>query len=456
MVELKKRYFIALGITIVLLCLTHHCWLGHKSSTHFDCLLFIIILVLGYLFSLKLTSYIADFKSIKKQSRIEIIFLSIFFILLFLPISHIDQSDISYTENRTLAKYHPLITKKGNLNLKYGKKYEEWFNDRFFLRKQLININYTIELLINKKIKTENIIYSASNNFIINTSQMPDKRVINKNIYSKILLNINRFNKFCLNNNIKLYILIIPPNAFLYQEKQLKETQRPVDLKFINSNIKKLQDKADARIIYPYNSLKKASQNEWVAFKVDNHWTDYGAFIGYQELMKAIHKDFKNITPVKESDYITFRSKKIRSDFNRKFFHGNGLSIAPFLRKYENKILDTEYLYFENKNKNLLKIKTIDIEGAKNKTFYYRKGANYRVLEIGTSMNENLLQFTPYTFKNLKYIRLNFIKNRNFQENFKIMKYYKKDILDYKPDIIILCITPLNLKELQNIFVEDK
>ena len=172
--------------------------------------------------------------------------------------------------------------------------------------------------------------------------------------------------------------------------------------------------------------------------------------------MKAIHKDFNNITPVKESDYINFRSKKVRCDFNRKFFSGWGIQTAPFLNIYANKILDTPYLYYENKNKNLLKVKLIDNESKKNKIYYYPKGANYRVLEIGTSMNDNLLQFTPYTFKNLKYIRLNGIKNRKTKEEFKIMKYYKKDILDYKPDIIILCITPLNLNNLQNIFVEDK
>ncbi len=456
MIGIKKRYFIALGITIILLCLTHHCWLGYKNSTHFDILLFIIVLILGYLLSLKLTSYIADFKSIKKQSRIEIIFLTVFFILLFLPISHIDQSKISYTENRTLAKYHPLITKKGKLNLKFGKEYEEWFNDRFFLRKNLIFLHYTTRLLINKKISDDTILYSSSNNWAIYKSHIPNKRNLDKNTYLKSLSNLDMFNKFCIKNNIKLYVLIVPFNAYLYQEQQIKEAKNQDALQFINNNIYKLQKESDATIIYPFNELKKASENDWVAFKVDHHWTEYGAFIGYQELIKAIHKDYSNIIPVNEADYNTFKSKKIRSYFNRQFFNGNALNSAPFLNIYANKILDTKYLYYENKNKNLLKVKIKDIEGAKNKTFYYPKGANYRVLEMGTSMNENLLQFTPYTFKNLKYIRFNSVKNRKTEEEFKIMKYYKKDILNYKPDIIILCITPGNLQELKNIFVEDK
>lgn len=453
---MKKRYFIALGITVLLLYLTHHCWFGYKSSTHFDCLLFITVLILGYLISLKLTSYIADFKSIKNQSRIEIVFLSVFFILLFLPISHIDQSKISISENRTLAKYHPLITKKGKLNLKYGKEYEEWFNDRFFLRYDLINLNYIYKLLLNNKIKTNQITYTGSNNWAIFNSYIPNKNIIPNSKYPIILKNLNKFNEFCAQNNIKLYVLIVPPSEYLYQEQLIKEAQKPEDLKFINNKINILKQQANMKIIYPYEALKKASKKDWVAYKVDIHWTEYGAFIGYKELIRVIQKDFNNITPVKETDYNIFRSKKIRSNFYRKFYNGHTFSIAPFLNIYAYKILDTEYLNYDNKNINLLKTNVVDIEGARNKTFYYPKGANYRVLEIGTSMNENLLQFTPYTFKNLKYIRLNTIKGRPNKEEFKIMKYYKKDILDYKPDIIILCITPLNLKELQNIFVEDK
>ena len=266
MVGIKKRYFIALGITIVLLCLTHHCWLGHKGSTHFDCLLFIIILVLGYLFSLKLTSYIADFKSIKNKSRIEIIFLSVFFILLFLPISHIDKNDISYNENRTLAKFYPLITEKGKLNLTFGKDFEAWFNDRFFLRKNLIFLHYTTKLLINKKIRDDKIIYSSKNNWAIRPYHIPSKKIFTNHRYAEVLNILNNFNEFCINNNIKLYVLLVPHNVYLYQEQQIQEAQKPKDLQAINNNIYKLQKNSDATIIYPFNELKKASKKEWVSF----------------------------------------------------------------------------------------------------------------------------------------------------------------------------------------------
>ena len=78
--------------------------LNVKSSIKFDFKLFVIILILTFLLSYKLSDYVADFKSVKEKSRIEILFLTIFFIFLFIPMSNINQGDISKNENRTLAK----------------------------------------------------------------------------------------------------------------------------------------------------------------------------------------------------------------------------------------------------------------------------------------------------------------------------------------------------------------
>ena len=75
-------------------------------------------------------------------------------------------------------------------------------------------------------------------------------------------------------------------------------------------------------------------------------------------------------------------------------------------------------------------------------------------MQIGTSMNESLLQFTPYSFKNLKYIRLINVKEMSGEENFKLSKYYQSEILQYKPDIIVLCLTPLNLPNVIDFYKE--
>ncbi len=92
--------------------------------------------------------------------------------------------------------------------------------------------------------------------------------------------------------------------------------------------------------------------------------------------------------------------------------------------------------------------------GNKRKDFYYPKGVKLKVLQLGTSMNENLMQFTPYTLRSVSYLRINDVKDVPWAEEFKVMKYYKSEILAYKPDIIVLCITPENLMRVKLLFEE--
>lgn len=81
-------------------------------------------------------------KNIDKQSRIDIIFLTIFFTFLFIPMSKINQDEISSQENRMLAKWQPLINEDREINYNFGKDFNEWFNDRFYLRNNMLYLYY--------------------------------------------------------------------------------------------------------------------------------------------------------------------------------------------------------------------------------------------------------------------------------------------------------------------------
>lgn len=453
---IKKRYFIALCFTIGILYFTHHTWLGHKNSANFDFLLYIVISILGYLISLKITSYIANFSTIKNQSRIEILFLTTFFIVLLLPMSYINQEKISKSENRKLATWHKLIDKDGKFNYKFGKDFENWFNDRFALRKELIELNYIYKYFINDKLETEKMYYYKDSNVAFLKFHIPKEETFSKENIQPVVTELNKLNKFCNKHNIKLYVLIVPYNQYIYQQ-YAKAFANPEGLEKLNYNIKMLQDKSDANIIYVYEDLKKASEKDFVAFKTDHHWSEYGAFIGYQRIMKEIQKDFPNIKIAKETEFNIKKSKKVRSDFNRKFHEGETIIFnAPFLKPFSKIILDTSYKYYTHKDEKRLHIDTYNTSLKREKEYFYPRGSNYKLLEIGTSMNENLLQFTPYSFKQTKYIRINSVKDKPEEDEFKIMKYNKQNILDYKPNIMIFCITPVNLNKLKNIFKEDK
>ena len=224
----------------------------------------------------------------------------------------------------------------------------------------------------------------------------------------------------------------------------------------LNQNINTLISSTDVNIIYPFNELKEGSKTDWVYFKTDHHWTDTGAFIGYNCLMNKIFNDFPNIKPVKKSDFYIAYNNLIRANYSRTFSCGHQLKKAGnFLKPIKKHILTTEYKFFNYKKQNKLRILQIYDSHEKTTITYNPSGDNKKVLLIGNSMIYNLYPFISATFKYSKLTNLNEIKNKKESEHYKIMKYFKNDILGYSPDILVLCISPDGLYKLKKIFDEE-
>lgn len=454
---MRKRFIIAAITTVIILVLSHHMWLGHKHHEHFDVMLFIIISYLVYLFSLKLTSYLADFKNIKQQSRVEIVFLCIFFAMLLIPTSNINQDKVSKAENRNLATWKALINKKGELNYTFGKDFEKWFNDRFAGRLELTNLHIKYMYYINKIANNNKGSLVKSSNFAFFRWHLPNENVLPEKNIKSVAESLTKLDSYYKSQGIDLYVLIVPYNAYIYtQNTGYYNKQSKKYIKKINNNINELKTASTAKITYPYNELLEGSKTEYTYFKTDHHWTDYGAFIGYRELFKHITQNHTNIKPLNENNFTITYSKQIRSDFNREFFEGWVLRRAfPGLTSREQaKILGQDYKYYTYIHDSDIHSEILNTEFYKGKASYNKNGQDYKVMMLGTSMNENLYPFIISTFKNVKYIRFNTEKLKE-KDQFKIMKYYNKDILKYKPDIIIITLAPLNFINFNQFFAED-
>lgn len=98
----------------------------------------------------------------------------------------------------------------------------------------------------------------------------------------------------------------------------------------------------------------------------------------------------------------------------------------------------TQYNYYTHKNFNQLKVVEQNIPYHKNRRFFYPSGADYKILVMGTSPGENVCHFLVYTFKNVFRINNYDVKKIDTDEMLMLKKYYEKDILEYKPDILVL------------------
>ena len=399
-----------------------------SASIKFDIKALIIILILTYLISYKLSSYVADFNTIKGKPKTEVAFLTIFFIFLFVPMSRINQDEISIKENRTLAKLSPLINEYKEINYQFTKDFDNWFCDRFNLRNCFIGLYY----------KTTGFMYGTG-----------ELKEIKPQDIKENLEALKKLEEFSKRNNIKLYVLIVPQKTVIYKTDKTDRISNFSQKDFLQY-LDEFKSKSHIKIIYPYEALLKGSKNNLVFFKTEHHWSDDGAYIGYLELMKEISKDFKDVKTLKENDFNFSYDNLIRGDFERKYAFGTTAEYLGVLnlKKYHK----DKYRYFTHKDFENLKTVKKTKKFQRNKFFSYPKGANHRVIMLGTSQNENLSEFIPFTFKNVKRIRTNNVEGITREEDAKIMKYYKNEILDYHPDIMIFCITYGNIENLNQLF----
>lgn len=82
---------------------------------------------------------------------------------------------------------------------------------------------------------------------------------------------------------------------------------------------------------------------------------------------------------------------------------------------------------------------------------FFNENGKYKIFLTGNSQNEDLLQFLSYSAKELKYLRLNMAQVPN-KETFKFMKHYKKELLEFKPDIVVFSISVGALSQMTDFY----
>lgn len=422
-----------------------------RASIRFNFEIFIIILVLSFLLIYKASDYLADFSVVKHKSRIDIIFLLIFFSFLFVPMSYINQEEISQQENRRLATWKPFIKKNGEINFNFGKDYEKWFNDRFNLRCVLISNHSYIKISLNKMYVTPKAIYDKKYKLLYTSNFYGIKQKIPNENLSKMVNNINDLNDYCNKHNIKLYLLFVPRKSIFCEHSKYSNKWDKYD--YAEDLIREIVKENKVKIIYPKNEMLKANKRTPMYFKTDHHWTKTGALIGYSMLLDEIITDFPKVKKIKESELNKYYNNKVSEHWDKKFNNGQTTYLIKFPPKLTPQLLGTQYIYYDNPYKKDLKNRTLKeagytncIDGKEDDYFYYPYAENIKVLIIGNSFARNLVEFLPYSFRQVVRFKDNYGGNRSLN-----MNYYTPFILEYKPDIIVLNFHTAALEVLMNL-----
>ena len=353
----------------------------------------------------------------KSLNRINII---VFIAIILVPLIFIntESGKIAEGENRYLASFPEIKKSDGSYIKKFITQFEEWFNDNIGFRSQLIKmysiINYE---MFNVSPKSDTLLGEEDWLYYYNDAVLKDYQNINLPTNEQLKFysdNIEFLNSYCQNRGINFINFMLFDKKTIYPEfypKTIKKIGNLSRYDIINSY---LISNTDVHVVSPLQELLEAKKNEQVYSKnYDNaHWNIYGAFIGYQVLMKNIQAYFPDIKSLKIYDFDVKKYERTSKLNGAITFSEEAYSFIP---KYESSIdedvdywlgdtlLENQHYRYINKDKSLPKILII--------------GDSYMYMELLPILAESFSELT-------------FIHNHD-------VEFVKKYIEELSPDIVV-------------------
>lgn len=294
-------------------------------------------------------------------------FLSIFIIIFILGFSisfiFLPKKQFSENENRYLAKF-PEFSFETLLSGEFIEGLETYLADHFPLRDTFMGIKTKYQLLMGQKLI--NGVYVGSDEYLFQKYENP----VNTD---KL---INKLNEFYSNNKVNMNMMLVPSSGVINKDKLPNNVSFDLQLE----TIKYIYDNIDFNTIDVTNSLIEGSKNYDMYYRLDHHWTTYGAYYAYLEFCKS-----NNIEPLSLDE---FTIKTVTEEFNGTiyskaniysykpdkidiFLNDNKLSVKYVATNrvtdtlYEEKHLSTKdkYAYFLDANHAIIEITNEEQDG---------------------------------------------------------------------------------------------
>lgn len=308
-----------------------------------------------------------------------ILFLSVFFFIN-------EKKVFSENENRYLAKtpkYNFEALKSG----RYMTQIENYLIDHFPLRDDMVSLKTNTYKIVG--IREVNNIYLGSDGYLLEEF----KELTN---IDKIVSTINKLQEKL---DFKLDVMLVPTSTDINSDKLPKYAINKSEKEEIN----KFYNMLNTNKINVYDSLYNNKDKYQLYYKLDHHWTSFGAYVAYLN-----YCEYKNITPITDynikevsnSFYGTFYSKtndySLKADSINIFEVDNPDYTVVYEDKTVNSLYATEYLdkkdkysYFLDNNHSLITITNNNLDNEQ------------KILIIKDSYANS---FVPFIVNNYKYV----------------------------------------------------
>lgn len=337
-------------------------------------------------------------------------------ILLLYPLLFVQPGgNIDESENRN-ANPKPQVKVKGEWNMALGRQFENWYNDIFGGRKQLIHIYNKTESYLhpgeieNKKAflgKDYWLFYKGDRSIEL----FQNRHLFGEEDIQKMEVNHQKQTKWLAEHGADFYVMVAPNKADVYGEFYKKGVykQAPKD------RVQLLTEQLSFPVVYPLEALLKEKQHGLVYYKNDTHWDGLGAYQGYLALMKLIreeHPDLEILSPEmmeqKESPHAVGDLSNMLKINDKGWYTETYLQPVPQQGFYYDIV---ELKKGNGSNEKFIRTK--------------RPGKPYKVLVFRDSFSTALIPYLSETFGEVIYV---------WDHN---MNKYTSLILEEKPQIVI-------------------
>lgn len=279
--------------------------------------------------------FISGFKEEKKMNWKHDRKLMIFMLLLlFIPLSGnllFQPKTFSALENRMLSDkvlWDKDLLKSGIL----AERVERFVQDQFPLREIFINLKSDVQVVLGKE--ENNGVYLGKDDYLFEKAKKYDEKILRENI--------DAVNELNTRLEGKLNVLVVPPSSLINDDKlpAFADTEKEnTQFQYIQNHLQ-MEDRTDLHYLFMMH------KKENVYFRTDHHWTQYGAYLAYRELMNSF-----SMTPVDNTDFTVHKTSGFLGTYYSKF-RGSFTEPEEFVL-YESETADLEVEYIgENRVEN--------------------------------------------------------------------------------------------------------
>ena len=241
------------------------------------------------------------------------IFVAAVFVLLTVPFLFTDWTSggISVAENRALAQFPDLFI-NGKLNQSFTSQFDIWFSDHLGFRDELLSFNASRQLEMYNKLLVNSgyhigpygdLNYSTNDEIM----DFAHANLLSEEELVKLGQSYQIISDWLAEKGIDFYYVQCYSKHSIYPEQFRNDIEQIGDISKTDQVIFWLQENTDVNVIYLKPILLEAKANGYEVYGNwfdPAHWTQRGAFVGYQAIMDRLNADYGNIFPVlQESDY---------------------------------------------------------------------------------------------------------------------------------------------------------